>query len=58
MAKTCGDCKWRRTMKHDIIPICKNEYSGRYVIELERPACKHFEKREYMVTFMEERGLG
>lgn len=45
-------------MKYDIIPICKNEYSGRYVIELERTACKHFEKREDMVTFMEERGLG
>lgn len=57
MGKTCEECKWWRTMKHDILPICKNEYSGRYVIELDRPACKHFAKREDIISFLEERGL-
>ena len=46
MAKTCEECKWWTLMKHDTLTICKNKDSNWYVINLDRPACKHFERRE------------
>ena len=58
MTKICNDCKWLQLMRGETLTVCKNKDSNWYVRRQDEPACKHFEKREDMVRFMEERGLG
>lgn len=45
-SKICGDCKYFGVMKHDTLNICKCKDSNWYVIDFDKPACKHFEKVE------------
>lgn len=59
MAKTCSECRWCQLMKYEAEQhCCKSKESPWYAINLDRPACEHFEKKEDMVRLMEDRGLG
>lgn len=46
MSKTCGECKYLKLMRHEVLTVCKNKDSNWYVRNQDAAACKHFERRE------------